>query len=223
MDQKELERLVAILGNDKNNYRGSPVTQAAEVRKIIQEQRPDLYEHLVAEEKRKEEEPNKNNSLVEVPLLENSIELESYLPKLDTSYKFPKQLENQLIVNHQEQVFVYEGKITISSFKADDHLWGNAELTKYIRETNNKKKVKLFPPRVELINVCENKKLWDLNSYSIVFSKTWENFSERGCFKELIKGAKKERMIVPESLLSTVFNPIYQQLKEIYNKINCSA
>jgi len=41
MNQKELERLAAILGNKENGYRSSPVTEAAELCGIIRKARPD--------------------------------------------------------------------------------------------------------------------------------------------------------------------------------------
>src|SRR3989344_4878793 len=55
MDQKELERLAAILEYKENGYRDSAVTEAVELRQIIRQARPDLYELMLAEDQREAE------------------------------------------------------------------------------------------------------------------------------------------------------------------------
>ncbi len=82
MDKSELERLAAILGNKENGYRSSPVTEATELREIIRNARPDLYELMIAE-KRGEQDIK---FTITPPSLSKKDESESYIAPMQDSY-----------------------------------------------------------------------------------------------------------------------------------------
>ncbi len=222
--------MVAILSNGENGYRDSPVTEAVELRTIIQQARPDLYELMATEEKREEQkaEPEIKRSIVPVNA-SNGIELDSYIPKpqeLSPLYTLPKKLENKVVIPYQDQMFLYHGEITGLEFKQDfrSYLWGTLTFTKYAREKKIKKIISFFPPRITSERAFKDKELWklvvgDSISNGIVFS----GGGNRLYPDELIRKAMNQYISLPRALIEKVFSPIDQQLQEIYNNITSSA
>src|SRR3989344_2405878 len=120
MDQDKLERLAAILGNNESGYRDSAATEAAELSQIIKHVRPDLYELMIAEERRELARSAETNALVSVK-------------KERARYHTIPDLSNYISLQEDGQTLLYIGQVTkLKLDLTEEEVRGNPIFTKYI-------------------------------------------------------------------------------------------
>jgi len=178
---------------------------------IIRENRPDVYEHVVAEVLKSSEEPK--NALVVIN--NTAIEIESYVQR-PIQHTLP--LENTIIAPYEQQTFVYVGRISEDDEcdEFDEEYCVRVNLTKYSRETRIKTDFTLFPPSLKKREVFKDKEVWDI-------THLFDLKNDNDFYEGLKEEAKEEGIILPQSLLDAVFGPIDQKLKELYKQIKNSA
>src|SRR3989344_6204880 len=213
MDQKELERLAAILEYKENGYRDSAVTEAVELRQIIRQARPDLYELMLAEDQR-EAENFQTKDLAQVA--QEPFQLDSALPQYP---KLPYKLVNTITITPDNQEFVYHARMYNLQIEDNKHLTGSVSLAKYARENVMKRRIKFFPPGICYEEGYKDEKLWSLylgNDYTErLFYSGKKSYHEK-----LISKARKVLNInLPQYLVTTVFAPMEEKLEKICSQI----
>lgn len=214
MNKDELEKLVKVPETNGNSYRTSLSVEAAELLEHIRQERPELYEHVLAESKRRQEEQK----------LTSNTALENFTTEIDFS-DIQKNLENKITMQDSEQTFFYVGSVTKLYYNfVDENVSGIVALTKSIHQLVKKRKWNILPPSITTVEAQKKKILWKayacLSSYdnspssiSLIEGREIQSDYRKG----LMTNAQDKGYLLPASLLNAVFDPIDQKLLEIYN------
>lgn len=130
-------------------------------------------------------------------------------------------LEKSITLLEGEQTFLFVGQATdLQLDLADDLITGIPTLTKYSLEEKERWYVQLWPPAINT-RLSEKRRIcWQVKEDHSYFFMNGETYS--GYREGLRVHAKHKNLILERLLLTAIFDPIDQKLRELYDQVRNS-